>query len=518
VTVCATRQVDSHPGLISILLARNRFTGFPIDDPLEPIPHLNPPRFQNPEAQMDQLDRRLPSIRLGGGGFVNFRNRGNPDTFNIHNIISGNAQTMHRRALELDNERLPGRLLEHYDDVLTAQELAYPRLFGGIRQAIGNVMNPFGWGNVVNAYLNGRVASTPARPLSPLEMDGRFGARTGAGAREEPQYRDSFTHPGKMPKGFTFDFAPVEPDTVSSEESDNGAYDPLFDEPGSEFLLQRKRRKMKGKGKAPIRTPAPSTTQKLLGTVCVHCGDPLMIDGSEDQKLYGLQCGHVLDGKCIWKIGVPPPPVPSPSFADVKGKGKETQEPFNSADPSFKFTFNLPPKPTLQRDEEAGLTLGQYQEVNDPTPLYIPEDIRSRLRSRRELVPTPSASKRRHLHQLGSNIDGVDDTLPSDNTPSLNLFDPFFPVINNPPITAATRRSRNNKKRKKAHARPIVPGRDSNHRIRSVPNTGGRLKEEVYEWNCPVQDCGMPHLSVRLDAEGAKWRCEDKLGATGMFL
>jgi hypothetical protein len=312
-----------------------------------------------------------------------------------------------------------------------------------------------------------------------------------------------------MPRGFTFDFGPVEPETISSGESDDGddKYGFLFDESDSEAAqrMREKRRKTKGKGKAPVQTPALGIVQKLLGTICVRCGDPLMIDGNEDQKLYGLQCGHVLDGKCLWTIGIPPLPVPPPSFANEKGKGKEKQ------DPSFKFTFTVPPKPSLKRDEEPGRTSGQFEEVDNPTPLFIPEPTRSRLRSRRELVPTPSASKRRRLHQSGDNIDGVDDTLPSNSipiAPSLNLSNPFFPSINNPPTSAATN-SRGNKKRKKPHP---------HSKMRKVPNTKGKLREEVYDWKCPVEDCGIPHRSVRLDVEGAKWKCDSEGGAIGMFL
>jgi hypothetical protein len=521
--VCATQRVRSHLSLISISLARLRFTGLLNDHPFDPLPRLgNDNEYENQDAQLEQPRPlpRLPSIRLGGGGFVDFRNRGNPDTFNRHNILNGNAQAMHRREIELDNERFPARLQEHYDDVLAGQDLSYPTLLGGVREAIGQVMNTFGWGNAVNAYLRSRVprARATAQPVSALQ-NLNF-------PEEEPKYRDSFTHPGKMPSGFTFDFGPVQPDAVSSGESDDDdAYNPLFDEHESEAARRKREkwRRKKGKGKAPVQTPAPGVAQKLLQTVCVHCGDPLMVDGNEDQKLYGLQCGHVLDGKCIWKIGVPPPPVPLPfiSFADAQGKGKEKQETVNSADPSFKFTFSLPAKPSLKRDEEAGPTSSQYQEVDNPMPLYIPEDMRSRLRSRRELVPTPSASKRRrHIHQSGDNIDGVDDNLPSSDvptTPSLNLSDPFFPVLNNPPTSAATG-SRGTRRTQKVPVRSIRRGKDPNRLIRSVRNTKGRLREELYEWNCPVQDCGRPHLSVRLDVEGAKWRCDDAHGATGMFL
>ncbi|KIM26179.1 hypothetical protein M408DRAFT_330744 [Serendipita vermifera MAFF 305830] len=54
--------------------------------------------------------------------------------------------------------------------------------------------------------------------------------------------------------------------------------------------------------------------------------------------------------------------------------------------------------------------------------------------------------------------------------------------------------------------------------MRRVPKTKGRLKEEVFDWTCPVTGCGRAHVSVRLDMEGAKWKCDADKGAVLMFL
>lgn len=438
---------------------------------------------------------------------------------------------MHRRALQLDNERFQGRLERHLDGLLADQELSYPGILDGFREYIGRLGNAVGslgwrgWGRGEAADAGAGVGPVFGEPREEPDLN----------LPEAPEYKVYFSHPGKLPAGFTSDFAPIEPDTITLDDSDNDddAYDPLFDEDESEALRRKREkwRRKKGKGKAPVQTPAAEVQKKPLEVVCVLCDDPLVIGGNEEQKLYGLRCGHVLDGKCLWKIGVPPPIVPPPSTIpedlQIKGKGKATEGENPStlaADVSFDFTFNVP-KPTLIRHPPAdgpSSSTGQYQEDNDPSPVFIPSSIRSRLRSRREIVPTPSASKRKRTrYQDGDDIDDVDDILPSDehpSTPSFDLTNPFFPTINDPPTATASRGRRRVKTGYARRGRHVPTVGSHGLQTRTVPKTRGKLREEIYEWTCPVEGCGRKHLSVRLDVEGAKWRCDEDEGARGMFL
>jgi hypothetical protein len=108
--------------------------------------------------------------------------------------------------------------------------------------------------------------------------------------KEEIEYKPSYTHPGKAAVGYSYDFAPDE---------------------------------------------EPSSTQIETTLVCARCLDPLVVGGlgagaGIKGRMWGLRCGHVLDGTCVAEIMRPPAgedamwreEVETSKVSKAKGKGK----------------------------------------------------------------------------------------------------------------------------------------------------------------------------------------------------
>jgi hypothetical protein len=142
--------------------------------------------------------------------------------------------------------------------------------------------------------------------------------------REEVEYKPSYTHPGsgKPAAGYTFDFAPDE--------------DPSADFGGPSI---------------------PSTNKNAVETtlVCAECRDPLVLGGlgagaGVKGRIWGLRCGHVLDGKCV---AVLMKPQPSPAVEDEidskksKGKGKARATEQEDDVPDGSIRSRLRPRPSL---------------------------------------------------------------------------------------------------------------------------------------------------------------------------
>ena len=129
---------------------------------------------------------------------------------------------------------------------------------------------------------------------------------------DAPEYRPEFTHPkGFIKPGFSGDFERrVEPEII-----DLDGYDAS--------------RARKGKGKAKAVTPPPPKPFKL---VCASCKSGLKVNGEDGERVYGLRCGHVLDGACVARMAFPldmSPLPPPPIDEETKGKEKAMYEELN---------------------------------------------------------------------------------------------------------------------------------------------------------------------------------------------
>lgn len=110
------------------------------------------------------------------------------------------------------------------------------------------------------------------------------------GNKAEPDYKPEYTHPDRPLPGFTHDFSLSSSSPSSVTEEDDTS---------------------------PSRSASGSGARLYEVTlVCAACHDPLVVGASDigedraKRKLWGLRCGHLLDGKCVGKLMEPAPPTP----------------------------------------------------------------------------------------------------------------------------------------------------------------------------------------------------------------
>jgi hypothetical protein len=252
------------------------------------------------------------------------------------------------------------------------------------------------------------------------------------GRPSEPDYKPEYTHPVKPPSGFTHDFelSSMTPASVIDIDS-------------------------------PCSSSSSNSRSGETMLTCPRCHDPLMLgaaDVAEDRakrRLWGLRCGHLLDGKCVEELMKPTPLVTPRSLdtGDVKGKGKgKAKEEDELELPGAYLTRSLKGK----GKETDGNIFNIFSEPDFSS-------IRSRLRPR---PPLPSGP------------------LPAGPGPS----------------------------RARARAAPRQP-------MKAKANGKGRAKvpnvEAEYEWTCPVGGCGRVHVSQLIDGQ---WVMDEKRGAITVFV
>ncbi|KAJ7723840.1 hypothetical protein DFH07DRAFT_1005076 [Mycena maculata] len=172
----------------------------------------------------------------------------------------------------------------------------------------------------------------PARGFAQRELALLRGWVGGAG-KDDEDYKKEWTHPGTADGGFVFDFAPSELVPAVSG---------------------------KGKGKEVVIDVDAEKEETSTLLVCARCLDPLLVraDGMTEEeearrrKVWGLRCGHLIDGKCFEELRKPveEEPVAGPSGTDApepspepKGKGKGKAREVADDDEEFDELFDEHP-------------------------------------------------------------------------------------------------------------------------------------------------------------------------------
>lgn len=173
----------------------------------------------------------------------------------------------------------------------------------------------------------GLDASIPALPdfFPPLfaayNRLGRFSESTPSMPKSAPEYKRTFTHPPKVAPGFTHDLASsgdVEDLTAAGTSSG----------------------------------PSPSTVDTVL--VCAKCLDPLVMGNVPDNKrLWGLRCGHILDGKCVRELMRP---------ADVQ-EGDDTKPQMECTGKGKEKAAEEPEQQGLVSPESGGSLFGGFRRL-----------------------------------------------------------------------------------------------------------------------------------------------------------
>ncbi|KAF8640257.1 hypothetical protein AX16_010152 [Volvariella volvacea WC 439] len=135
--------------------------------------------------------------------------------------------------------------------------------------------------------------------------------------KEDVQYQSTYTHPDPADAGYTYDFMPasptssspkwkgkakVQPEVIVIEDSDEEGG---IDSPGAGPSKPRDAAASKAESAEP--SSPPKVTNVL---VCASCSDSLVLnpgasgDPAEEnaKRIWGLRCGHLIDGKCLNKL------------------------------------------------------------------------------------------------------------------------------------------------------------------------------------------------------------------------
>ncbi|KIK68592.1 hypothetical protein GYMLUDRAFT_237625 [Collybiopsis luxurians FD-317 M1] len=163
--------------------------------------------------------------------------------------------------------------------------------------------------------------------------------------QEEPDYLPEYTHPETAPPGFSFD---LEPSAQSSEQISAVATQPkpspIVSSRENPIILDDEGEIVERETESSVSTSGALAPSMSVSLVCSNCLDPLLLgEGTsayalklaasgvsaeqvdaerKARRLWGLRCGHLIDGRCLDALGYPPGAIEEAKTVDVKGKGK----------------------------------------------------------------------------------------------------------------------------------------------------------------------------------------------------
>ncbi|KAJ3991386.1 hypothetical protein F5050DRAFT_1794367 [Lentinula boryana] len=298
---------------------------------------------------------------------------------------------------------------------------------------------------------------------------------------DEPDYRAEYTHPQPAGSGFCFDFDPsssqenkqskdmntstsrTKPMPVSSQEN------PIVLDDDGEIVHEPEVKlsdaDVGGSGSSP---------PVSISLVCSKCFDPLLLgEGAsavalrmaaagasaerveserKARRIWGLRCGHLIDGKCLEVLGYPEGALDAQK-KDVKGKGKGKSllDPADATDRE------------VEKDEP-------HLRTFDANP------IRSRLRSASHHNGPTTISNNR-----SSSSNSHDDATANSTAPpprfslGASIARRYLPT----PIVDLFSGDGHGSSKMKQPRKPRI--------------------QQTHFWTCPVNRCGKAHTSVKVD-------------------
>ncbi|KAF7312103.1 hypothetical protein MIND_00222600 [Mycena indigotica] len=472
-------------------------------------PRRRPNRVQSPSSTLEGSSRVPAPIRPVSDPFIVDLSSSPPPNERVspeQDIIQPAARARHNPPMGFGGALISSNNARQAADRLVRQQRMERRLAGGRVAPIvaggSNIrpphrdnnntgfmgrlaqMNPFRWGGVDDEPLNQIDYITLAQPRDPrargdadlaldllledqgeeiLSLGERFMRYVHPNARrwrpdgqepiEEP-YKQAYTHPARAEPGFVFDFEPSE--IVPASETSKGK--------GKQVVIDVDALESSSKGKLDA----------LL--VCARCLDPLflrsdgVVDGGEEEtrrrRLWGLRCGHVLDGKCIEELWRPS----TEATVNALANGPDSKG-------------NAPSEDVMEDDEANPRSDDESDGAGDLIPT---NPIRGRLRSAGAVL-------------------GVFPVAPR----SLRPMQQQTPQPTRVPRGRAT----------------TTRGRGKGKRARR--STRVSVIQDRFEWTCPVAGCGRIHVSEKVDGvwgppgpEVRRGRNEGDVnsGPIGMFL
>jgi hypothetical protein len=328
-------------------------------------PQLIRPTSHPPHGEAPPSHHR-PVINLGGG------------------FISSNRQL---EAESLQRQQSRDRARQRYFDHLRIARGIHQR-HGFLSHTLGRIFPSWLFGDpteeeMMDALAFSELAASEAGPFG-------FGDDRARVRRMPDEYRVAYTHPYPPASGFTHDFESQSP-SVSVIDVD--------EEPGPSTRASG--------------SSSPNKIAENMNTlVCARCLDPLVLGGSNmsegertRRRLWGLRCGHMLDGKCIAELMKPrsalESELPVAETATVEHPhGTPPDQNFSSQ--ARDVTQNLVPKDVLPTDvrpvirrtrargkaraiERPSHSLQPAEGTGEQTDFAEESSIRSRLRPRNNL-------------------------------------------------------------------------------------------------------------------------------------
>ena len=149
--------------------------------------------------------------------------------------------------------------------------------------------------------------------------------RKQTGTFERDQYFPHYTHPSRPEPGFTFDFALPTSSTRTRLFPPTSINNPIVldddDDNSNESSTN-----IAGQSSSPSTSDTGQVTATLI---CANCSDLLLVNAAlppdeSDRRVWGLRCGHIIDEKCLNRLGQPQVVDDSPDFTRGKGKGTDS--------------------------------------------------------------------------------------------------------------------------------------------------------------------------------------------------
>ncbi|OSD06524.1 hypothetical protein PYCCODRAFT_1474647 [Trametes coccinea BRFM310] len=326
----------------------------------------------------------------------------------------------------------------------------------------------------------------------------------GLGAAKVVHWRREYTHPWKLAPGFTHDFAPSEDPSTAS-----GTASPVIhlDDDGA--------------GPSGSASTSSSATAVETTLVCARCLDPLVLAPLDDissqseelkmRRVWALRCGHMLDGKCVAELMIPPKALaPSVStepseerlVAHGKGKGKARED--GDVPSAAAFGDEAPAALAAPMSDRKG----KRKAVDPPESEASPK--RPALSPAAEPEPNSMRSRLRSHARAGADVSPSSSGAPG-GPAHVTAAEPE-------PYSSPSRRGRRQPGTSAAASAAGQGQSQSRARVKGKARAKVERKppiEAEHEWKCPVAGCGCVHYSVRV--EGV-WKTDETRGAIALFV
>ena len=317
-----------------------------------------------------------------------------------------------------------------------------------------------------------------------------FGEDRAPFRRTTHEYRVAYTHPYPPPPGFTHDFESPSPVSVIDVD----------EEPGPS-------------AKASVSSSPSKNNGNFNTLVCARCLDPLVLGGSNmseeersRRRLWGLRCGHMLDGKCIDEL-MKPRPAPN---LELTGTGVTGIEP-----PSNGLQDQNPS--TQSQDGTQIVVPGEAIPSDGKSPSRF-----TKARGKARAIEAPSQSSQPAEVTSDQTAFAENNSIRSRLRPRNNTGQVDH-ILSLSPIPSHTRvqLSQSSSRRSPATGNRSIVANTHHHPKRRAKGKGKQKAMEPvilerYEWRCPVAHCerGL-HLSLNIESRG--WVMDETQGAVSIF-